>query len=231
MRAVFASLVSAFLLGIGLWGCAQHDVAVGPLEGGGHLVSTRHVLRPAGRSIEFGGRPVDLLLSPDGERLVVKDHRGLVFIDVATWCVTQELPFTGGQGGSMHGLAQSRHGRRIYATTAQNKLFECVFDAQGQARWARDMVLAGPGGSGNSHATGITLSEDEGRAYVCLSINNPTLTSLLRRISFKLDMGMDLPSGHRHIDLFFGLQSKGWRALRATWVICVHPSMCLCILL
>src|SRR4051794_10127135 len=73
-------------------------------DGEGSVVPTNQVLRPAGRALVFGGRPVDLALSPDGRRLYAKDNRGLVVIDREEWRVVQELPFPRG-GGSMHGIA------------------------------------------------------------------------------------------------------------------------------
>ena len=51
------------------WGA---DVQVGPLADGGHVVATKQLIRPAGESLEFSGRPVDLLLAPDKKNLYVK---------------------------------------------------------------------------------------------------------------------------------------------------------------
>src|SRR5690349_20169847 len=46
---------------------------VGPAAGGGgYVVSTKQFIRPAGKSVEFRGRPVDLVLSPDGKTVYVK---------------------------------------------------------------------------------------------------------------------------------------------------------------
>ena len=78
----------------------------------------------------------------------------------------------------MHGVAVSRDGARVYATTAQDQLYEATA-AAGYPRsgwrtlaWARAIRLPGPGGKGDSHACGIALAPDETRAYVCLSRNN-----------------------------------------------------------
>ena len=144
---------------------------VGPLTSGGHLVSTHQLLHPAGQSVEFAGRPVDLVLSPDGRTLFVKDNRGLVVIDTAAWQVRQELKFSEG-GGSTHGLALTRDGSRLYVSTAQNTLWEALVAAEGTVSWGKKIALPGPGGTGNSHAAGIALSSDGATAYVCLSRNN-----------------------------------------------------------
>ncbi len=147
------------------------DPAVGPLAAGGHVVPTFQLLHPAGQSLEFGGRPVDLVLSPGGQWLFVKDNRGLVVIDAAAWAVRQELKLSSG-GGSTHGLAITRDGARLYYSTAENALWEASVTPEGRAAWKRKITLNGPGGKGNSHAGGIALAPDETVAYVCLSRNN-----------------------------------------------------------
>src|SRR5262245_9881128 len=113
-----AGLVSFTLL-------ARDTGRVGPAKGGGTRVATGQLIRPAGESVSFSGRPVDLALSPDGKWLYAKDNRGLVVIDVAKWKVIQELSFPKGKGGgSMHGLAVRRDGKRVYATNAGDLLAE-----------------------------------------------------------------------------------------------------------
>ena len=147
---------------------------VGPdPDRGGVVVATRQLLRPAGRSVEFEGRPIDLALGPDGGMLFAKDNRGLVAIDVDAGNVAQELPFPGkGEGGSMHGIAVSRDGRRVWATTAQNQLREAEVGEDGRLEWARVIPLPGPEADGAAHPCGIALSGDERNAYVALSRNN-----------------------------------------------------------
>ncbi len=148
---------------------------VGPASQDGHIVATGQRIRPAGDSVEFSGRPVDLALAPHGRTLYVKDNRGLVAIDTQTWKVRQELPFTEGSGGgSPDGIAITRDGSRVYATTAQNHLAEAKVTSEGRLAWGRTILLPGPppDGKGYAHPCGIALSPDEKRAYVCLSRNN-----------------------------------------------------------
>ena len=66
---------------------------------------------------------MDLALSPDGRTLYVKDNRGLVVLDAASWQIRQELKFSAG-GSSVHGLVVTRDGSRIFATTSQDILWE-----------------------------------------------------------------------------------------------------------
>ncbi|MBI4327962.1 MAG: bifunctional YncE family protein/alkaline phosphatase family protein [Chloroflexi bacterium] len=170
-RQLLAALAALWAL-IFFAGCLTKPIQqVGPLTSGGHLVATHQLLHPAGQSVEFGGRPIDLALSPDGRTLFVKDNRGLVVIDAGAWKVRQELKLSEG-GGSTHGLALTRDGSRLYVSTAQNALWEALVAADGTASWGRKIALPGPGGTGNSHAAGIALSSDGATAYVCLSRNN-----------------------------------------------------------
>ena len=155
-----------------LVGCQSKPVEhVGPSPGGGHLMATHQLIRPAGQSVEFGGRPVDLALSTDGRTIYVKDNRGLVVIDPATWKIQQELRFSAG-GSSVHGIVVTRDGSRIYATAAQDILWEIKVAPNGKLEPGRKLTLPGPGGKGNSAPGGLALSSDEQTAYVCLSRNN-----------------------------------------------------------
>jgi len=162
------------LLNLGLFlfscGCSSFQSSIPVVDR--HLVATHQVIRPAGKSVEFGGRPVDMVLSPDGKTLYVKDNRGLVVIETHNWKIRQELKFERG-GGSMHGITVNRDGSRVYATTAQNILFEGkISPTDGRVSWSRRIILTGPGGNGNSHACGLAISSNGKTAYVCLSRNN-----------------------------------------------------------
>jgi YVTN family beta-propeller protein len=176
-----------------------------------HMVPTHQVIRPAGRSVEFGGRPVDLVFSPDGKTLYVKDNRGLVVIDTKGWKIRQELLFEGG-GSSMHGITVSHDGSRVYATTAQYILYEGqVSPTNGNVSWSRRITLPGPGGRGNSHACGIELSRDGKTAYVCLSRNNSL--GVVELESGKLVKEIDV--GVAPFDVV--LSEKGERAYVSNW--------------
>jgi YVTN family beta-propeller protein len=145
---------------------------VGPAADG-TVVSTGQLVRPAGEVVQFNGRPVDLAVSPDGKTVFAKDDRGLVVIDAETWKVTQELAFPkAGGGSSMHGLAVAKDGKRVFATTANDKLH--VFETGKDGKWAvaKTIDLPGPKAKAASHPTGIALFADGKRAAVCLSRNN-----------------------------------------------------------
>ncbi|MEI2723718.1 MAG: bifunctional YncE family protein/alkaline phosphatase family protein [Verrucomicrobiota bacterium] len=197
-----------------LLGCQTNPIEqveqVGPASTGGHIVSTYQALHPAGESLEFTGRPVDLVLSPDGETLYVKDNRGLVVIDVPAWKIRQELKFPAG-AGSTHGIVVTRDGTRVLVTTAQNTMWEARRDQANKLEWGRKFALPGPGGTGNSQPGGIALTTDEKRAYVCLSRNNSLgIVDLESGVLSK-----ELPVGVAPFDV--AIQAEGKTAFVSNW--------------
>jgi YVTN family beta-propeller protein len=145
---------------------------VGPTPDGGWVMPTGHKVRPAGQTLAFPGRPVNLVLSNDGKTLYLKDNKGLRVIGTADFKLRQHLPFPKKDGASMHGLALSRDGKRLHATTAQRHLHEAEVDDKGLLRWRRAIELPAPKVKENTHALGIALTADGMTAFVCLSRNN-----------------------------------------------------------
>ncbi|MDZ4783037.1 MAG: bifunctional YncE family protein/alkaline phosphatase family protein [Planctomycetia bacterium] len=156
------------------------DAVVGPpAADGSFVVASGQYVRPAGQSLAFGGRPVDLVLSPDGRTLYAKDNRGLLVLNTADWTLRQTLPF-GEAGGSLHGIAVSQDGKHVYATDAARTLFEGAVGGDGLVTWTHSIDLPGPeqdpdkrdAAENNAFGCGIALSTDGATAYVCLSRNN-----------------------------------------------------------
>lgn len=132
------------------------------------MVPTGQTVRPAGDVVAFSGRPVDLVLSPDRKTVYVKNLKSLIVMDAASWTIRKELP--GKEGSSMHGLAVSHDGSRVYLTTAGGLLSEAEVKADGSVAWKRQISLPGTGKS--SYPCGIALSADGQHAYVALSRKN-----------------------------------------------------------
>jgi YVTN family beta-propeller protein len=144
-------------------------------EGGGVLVPTRQLIRPAGRVVEFGGRPVSLVVSADGGRIYVKDNHSIVAIDPAAGAVggvRQELPYAAREGGSMHGLAISADGAKLYVTTTLNRLREIEVGKDGKMSWGRAIDLKGGTPRANPYPCGVAIGGDGNLAVVCLSMAN-----------------------------------------------------------
>src|SRR5260370_20060562 len=141
---------------------------VGPTADGGWIMPTGHKVRSAGEPIAFPGRPVALALSKDGSVLYVKDNMGIRVVGTGDFKIRQELPFPKKDGASMHGLALSHDGKRLYATTAQRHLHEAAIDARGDLKWNRAIWLPGPKILETSHSLGIALTKDGNKAFICL---------------------------------------------------------------
>ena len=136
---------------------------VGELPGGGHVVATEQVVRPAGNVRVIDGRALDFVLSPDGRHVFVKLDDGVLALDTASLEITKRIELK--EGGSMHGIAVSRDGTKLYVTGARSSLFEI---AAGDLALLRTIVL--PGNS--PYPCGIALTPDGSRALVCLSREN-----------------------------------------------------------
>ena len=150
--------------------CLGQDQPVGTTKNGGQMIATHQILHPVGDSLEYGGRPIDLALSPNGKWLYAKDNQGIVVIDLTTWKIHQQLPFTE-SGGSLHGITVRADGARLYATNAASSLFEGEIAADGKVRWVQKIVIPGFDGKA-SYPCGVALNAQGDTAYVCLSRNN-----------------------------------------------------------
>jgi YVTN family beta-propeller protein len=152
--------------------CSADDVVVGPAATGGFVVPTRQLVRPAGSSVEFSGRPVDLVLSPDGRTVYVKTDRSLVVIDVPSWQIKQNLALGSAGKGSYHGVAVTRDGSKLYLTTSGSAVLEVTIDKSGSASLGRTLEVPQHKDMGQPTPCGIALSPGERLAYVCLSRYN-----------------------------------------------------------
>ena len=141
---------------------------VGPDERGGIVVPTGQLIRPAGQTLAFGGRPVDLGLSPDQRLLFVKNTDGLMVLDAGRWQLLQNLAYPKDEAGSMHGLAVSRDGAAVYVTGSYKHLLEARVNGAGRWQWARTIPLSAK----TVNPSGVALSADGRTAYVGLSMSN-----------------------------------------------------------
>ena len=140
---------------------------VGPDESDGLIVPTGQLIRPAGQTLAFGGRPVDLGLSADQRILFVKNTGSLMVLDATRLELIQELTYPKGEAGSMHGLAVSSDGA-IYVTGSYKHLLEARRNGKGHWQWAREIPLSPK----TVNPTGVALAADGRTAYVGLSVNN-----------------------------------------------------------
>jgi hypothetical protein len=172
----------------------QQRLRVGLQPDGRVLVPTNQMLRPAGKQVTFPGRPVDLALANDGQTLIVKNMKSLLFIDLATAKVRQTLdlpddplvPFNplalmkkpvnpSGKGHhyptgfSVVGLLVQ--GDRVFATDSRNHLHTARRQQDGSYQWTTPIALLPPRVGGDVFPTGIArLADDE--LWVCSSRGN-----------------------------------------------------------
>jgi YVTN family beta-propeller protein len=139
---------------------------VGRLPDGAQSLPSEQILRVAGRRLQFSGRPVDLVLAPDGRTVFVKNMKNLLVVDAASWALSQTLNYPA-SGASLHGIAVQRDGSHVYVTGSGQELYDWQIAATGLVSFSRTISL--PDGS---DPCGLALSADGSNAYVCLSIKN-----------------------------------------------------------
>ncbi len=130
------------------------------------VVPTKQIVQQAGRRIQFNGRPVDMVLSPDGSTAYIKNQSSLVVVDVATWTILQTLNYPS-SGASLHGIAVNSAGTHVYVTSAANNIFDWSVAANRTVTFSRTITLAS-----GSNPCGIAISADGTVAYVCLNLMN-----------------------------------------------------------
>lgn len=129
----------------------QDNISVGRQKDGSIVVPTNQVLQPAGQQVLFPGRPVDLTLIDQGQTLVVKSFKELVFIDVASGKVKQMLGSP--VGFSVVGLLAERD--NIYVTDAKDHLRIAKRGTDGSYCWANLRALPKPAVGGSANPAGI----------------------------------------------------------------------------
>ena len=180
------------------------DFKVGRQRDGSIVVPTNQVLRPAGQQITFPGRPVDLLLIEDGQTLVVKNLRDLVFIDVATAKIKQTLELDRGlgpepvfeikdlvarpigpdgkpkapyaDGFSVVGLAALPG--RIFVSDALNRLHVAERKKDGRYRWGAAIELFPPKVGGYANPAGVAFQSKDEAWVTTTRGNNVQLVNL-----------------------------------------------------
>jgi len=139
---------------------------VGRQVDGSVFVPTEQLIRPAGRQVEFPGRPTDLLLLPDGNTLAVADRNHLRLIEVDDGELEQSVASDGGH--SYCGLVATQDGRTIYTTSAKHVVQRWSIDAQGVLTRGQPLPLPGSRPVG----VGLALSADEQTLYAAASRSN-----------------------------------------------------------
>ncbi len=153
---------------------------VGIQPDGRIVVPTNQILKPAGTQITFPGRPVDLAITDDGQTLVVKNMRNLVFIDAATAKIKQTLTMPPSResklGFSVVGLVVL--GDRIYVSDTLNHVRVAQRQADGSYRWLPPIELQKPKVGGPAHPAGMAAAAGDKLWVTSTRGNNVQLMDL-----------------------------------------------------
>ena len=158
------------------------DLRTGPFAGDQYLIPTGQVLAaPQNRSTPRYN-PLDLKVSPDGTAVYVKTGRSLDVYDTATLSRIHSVDFESGEfAGSLHGIAFGGFGQQVYAyTTVTGSDTLNVYALSNTAPGALLLVTNISLGFG-SDPSGVAISPDGHKAYVCLSQSNALATVDLGR--------------------------------------------------
>ncbi|MBI4557295.1 MAG: beta-propeller fold lactonase family protein [Candidatus Hydrogenedentes bacterium] len=183
---------------------------VGPQGDGTYVVATTQKVDPAGETVLFPGRPIDLAVRPDRSLLAVKNFRDLVFIDLASCKIVQTLPFPQKMGHSVCGIVWSSDGNRCWTTEANRFLFSASHQSDGSYAWADQILLPALDPKDDEPApAGLALDEPAGRIYVTLSRKNSLAVVNLadKKVEVEIPVGM-AP---------YGVLLKGSRAYVTNW--------------
>jgi YVTN family beta-propeller protein len=149
------------------------QLKVGVQPDGRIVVPTNQVLKPAGQRVTFPGRPVDLAFADDGNTLVIKNMKNLVFLDPKEGKVGQTLPLseakdaTTKSGFSVVGLLVE--GKRVYVSDAQMNVRVAELE-QGKYQWTDNLELTKPK-EGSAHPAGVARQGKE-HLWVTATRNN-----------------------------------------------------------
>src|SRR6185369_7137415 len=129
-------------------------------------------LDAAGRSYNAGNMPLAMVLSPEGDRLVLSlngwRQQGIQVVDRHTGATLQTIP----QPGAFLGLAFSGDGRTLYASGGNEDVVYRYAWRDKQATLIDSIVLAPkePKKDGTRFAAGIAISHDDKQLLIAENI-------------------------------------------------------------
>ena len=150
---------------------------VGRQADGSVLLPTNQTITPAGKQIEFDGRPNAMALSPDGKTAAILNGnaQAIVLVDLEAAKIRQIFD-KAGSSASYDGIAYSKDGKKLYASQAGRIVIANVSDdgaisLEKQIEVPRTTAYFA-GTSPTSYPGGLALSDDGKTLYVALSRNN-----------------------------------------------------------
>ena len=163
---------------------------IGKQEDASFVVPTSQIINPAGNTVTFPGRPVDLALNPDESLLAIKSLKDIVFFDVAGQRIKQTLTLKEG-GNTFSGIGWSNNGKKVWTTDTRGYLRSAALQENGLFKWNDEILLPDkifPDGkfewenelldksvksvNGKEYPGGFAIDENRGYIYVALNRNN-----------------------------------------------------------
>src|SRR5215813_3067703 len=141
---------------------------VGIQQVGQYLIPTGQLLTPAGDHVEVNDRPLGMVVSPDGQTVIVGtgsnfNPRAIHLIDVNSKSVKQTIPI----GDSFVGIVLNKAGTTLYVGGGTDNNVK-IFQKQANGTFSANGVVNIPGGA----PSGMSLSADETKLYVALNLRN-----------------------------------------------------------
>ncbi|MEJ7736663.1 MAG: bifunctional YncE family protein/alkaline phosphatase family protein [Chitinophagaceae bacterium] len=168
----------------------EKNSLVGKQQDESYIVPTSQVINPAGTTVLFPGRPVDLALNADETILAVKNLRDLVFFDVLKQTVKQILVLPEG-GNTFTGIRWSNNGQKVWTTDTRGYLRSAKLQVNGLYAWSDEILLptkilsggrfawenevldkSARASPGREYPGGFAIDEQRGYIYVTLNRNN-----------------------------------------------------------
>lgn len=135
----------------------SEQAGIGPQGNGSYVVTTSQIIDPAGKTLTFPGRPVDLALNPEGTILAVKNIQDIVFFDVLNQTIKQVLKLPEGASNTFTGILWSNNGQKAWTTDTKGYLRSAKMMTNGLFVWDNAFLLP----SARILTNGLLAWEDE----------------------------------------------------------------------
>ncbi len=148
----------------------RKEAFVGPQSNNTYVVPTSQIINPAGKTITFPGRPVDVALNAHETILAVKNMSDVVFLNAKNQSIIQTLELPKG-GNTFKGISWSPDDKKVWITDNRGFLRSAKMDERGLFAWDDTIMLPGTDKK-SSYPGGLTIDKKTGLMYVTLNRNN-----------------------------------------------------------
>ncbi|WP_051012262.1 alkaline phosphatase family protein [Desulfobacula toluolica] len=151
---------------------------VGRQQDGTIVLPTNRILKPAGRQVEFEGRPNGIALSPDSTTVALLNaaKNNIIVMDSRTGEIKQMFAPDGFKASS-NGIVYSKDGKFLFASQSDGYLLIANVLSDNTLFLEQQLALPlskihYPGADYNPNPIGLAVSDDGKTLYIALSRNN-----------------------------------------------------------